>query len=206
MSGSEKKHPFFKIPQTKIVVKQNVILGLGLIMFIAGIFLLVASLRRTTKVFAFRPVLLMGLGVTALFMALAFARNSFLFFVGLFCSLVGVVTLLIDLNIVPYTMKELWPLVVISLGLALIPAGLYHLRRIRTIYLFPAIVLIIMGGLFLLFSLKIVKIGFLTFVSRFWPLVIMAGGVALIVVFCVQQHHKGLFVMKDDSLVDSEDD
>ncbi len=206
MAEPEKKKRFFKVPQTKVVIKQNVILGIGIIMMIAGIFLLSGSLSGRTCFFAFRTVLLLSFGGIAFFMALALAQNSFLFFVGLTCFLSGILTLIIDMKVVHLGMKELWPVLVIILGLALIPAGLYHLRRIRTIYLFPAIFLICMGVVFLLFSLKIIKAGFLTVAAKIWPVTIIVGGLALIIVFFVQQNHKNLFMMKDDSLVESDDE
>lgn len=185
--------------------KMNIMLALGLCLVLLGIFFLVAVSTTAVRVIAVRPAILLGIGVVCLFLSLAFMQNSLLIFAGLFCLLCGICTLLIDTKIISYTLRELWPTIMINMGLALFPAGLYKLKRVRTIYLFPAIMMVVLGAFFLLFSLRVVHLSLASFVSRWWPVVLLGGGIALVVIFLVQQANSKHFpYMEDDSLVEGE--
>lgn len=203
---SEGERKFFKVPQTKYTVQQNIMLAMGLLLLLAGVFMLVKLSSSATNVFAVRPVILMSLGVVVLFLSLAFTQNSLFVFVGLLFLLCGGVTLLTDTGITPHNMKQLWPLFVVSCGVALFPAGVYKLKRIRTVYLFPAIMLVLFGCVFLLFSMHVVGMSFTKFIIRWWPLILVAFGIGLVVLFFIQQvRHKDFPYMVDDSLEDDED-
>ena len=131
----------FNFPRAKYGWKANAVLAAGFVLIVAGIFLMVKHSAHATKVFAFRPMVLLGIGVAALFVSIAFTESGNTLYVGLFCVMMGVVLLLIDTHTIRYSLKELWPTIMISSGLALFPASIYRLKRIRTVYLFPAIML-----------------------------------------------------------------
>lgn len=203
----KKRNTFIKIPQTKTTVQQNIILGIGLCLMLVGLFLLVKAMPSSRKVFAFRPVILLGIGVVSLFMALAFTKNSMFIFCGIDFLLCGVISLLMDSGIIMLKMKEMWPSIVIASGISLLPAGFYRRKRIRTVYLFPALMLIILGTLFLLFSLHVFTIPLTKFIAMWWPIVIIGFGLFLVILFLWQQHHQQIFpYMQDDSLVSDEED
>lgn len=192
----------FNFPRAKYGWKANAVLAAGFVLILAGIFLMVKHSAHATKVFAFRPMVLLGIGVAALFVSIAFTESGNTLYVGLFCVMMGVVLLLIDTHTIRYSLKELWPTIMISSGLALFPASIYRLKRIRTVYLFPAIMLTVLGTLFLLFSMHIFPFSFGKFIQKWWPLLIVAGGFSLVVIFFVQRANSKRFpYMEDDSLV-----
>ena len=201
--GVDKKS---RIPRRKLTLKAHVVLSAGFILILAGLFLMVNNSDNATRVFVLRPVLILFAGVLFLYMGIAFTSSSSLLFFGIVLVLVGGTFLLADTGVIRYSLKELWPTIVISSGLALFPAGLYKARRIRTVYLFPAIMLVAFGVIFLLFSMHVFPFTFGEFITKWWPLFIMLGGASLVIVFFVQQANvKNFPYMEDDSLVDCED-
>ena len=190
----------------KVPLKGHLILIIGFAILISGVLLLVANFSKTDSIFFWTPIFLIGLGSLFLYISFAFKNQSFLVFLGIFLFLCGIIVLLEEVNIIPLPAQDLWPVTVINCGLALIPAGLYKLKRIRTIYFFPAIMLILLGTLFLLFSLGIIKISFVQFINLCWPFFLIVVGLTLIVLFVVQQKTASSFpYMEDDSLVNGDE-
>ncbi len=190
-----------KVPETRTSLKQILMLAAGLILVMAGILLTIRKNTSVTKVFALRPVMCLSLSAVFLFLAFAFIKNGLFLFLGIFSFLTGIVFLLGDTELVNPTMRNLWPLIVVASGISLFPAGIYKLKRIRTVYLFPAIALVGLGLFFFLFSMHIVKISFVQFFSKWWPAFLIIFGIALVVIFLWQQSHKKEFpYMSDDSI------
>ena len=196
----------FKLPHPKYTVKSSILLAAGFLLVVTGMFLMVMMSEHATRVFAARPVILFTLGLIFILTSVIFTNSGVFLYSGLFFAFSGIVFLLEDTHIVPYTMVELWPAIVICAGAALFPAGLYKLKRVRTIYLFPSILLILFGIIFLMFSIDVIKVSFYSFIARFWPVVIIFFGLALIVIFVIQQLNSSKFpYMKDDSLMDGDE-
>jgi type IV secretory pathway TrbD component len=109
------------------------------------------------------------------------ARPSALF-VGLLLFLSGTFTLLLSTGVIPgnLTLKELWPVFMGIVGASLIPYGTRYRRTVRVTLVIPGIILIVLMGVFLLFSLAIVKQTFAEFFITWWPLVLVVMGVSLI--------------------------
>lgn len=195
---SDRKNRFFKIPQTKTTVRANTVFAAGLIFVFLGIFFLVVRVIPSEKIIFARDVTVMALGIVFIFMAFAFTRNGLFVFLGIFAFLSGVTTLLSDVYVLPVPMKDLWPVFMCYSGIALIPAGLYKMRRARSIYLFPAITLVFLGIFFLIFSLN--EIPFRLFIARWWPLLLLFTGGTLIALFVIQKNHAEEFpYLEDDS-------
>ena len=185
----------------------NCVLVLGLFLILAGIFLLVDHSEHATRVFAFRPVFFMVIGSVFLFVSFAFTENGYTIFAGLFALLMGIVFLLIDTHIIPYSFREMWPTIMIGCGISLMPSVFYKFRRIRSVYLFPAIVMCVLGFVFLMFSMHVFPFTFRHFMLKWWPLLIILGGVILICIFLLQQSGNENFpYMEDDSLVQGDDE
>ena len=171
-----------------------------------GLFVFVGKSESAVKVFAFRPVIVLVLGIIFLFSSLAFTGNSVSLFFGLFFLLMGIVLLLVDSGILPYGFSRMWPTIMIAAALSLFPAGLYRARRVRTVYLFPAIMMLLLGIVFLLFSLRIIPVSFREVAARCWPLLFIVVGFSLVATLFVQQlNAKNFPYMEDDSLVDGDE-
>ena len=202
----KKRLGFIKLPQTVYRKESKLLLAVGLLHVLVGLFVFVGNLESTEKVFAFRPVIFLGLGIILLFCSLALTGSSLALFFGLFFLLMGIVLLLMDSGILRYGFSQMWPTIMIAAALSLFPAGLYRAKRVRTVYLFPAIMILLLGIVFLLFSLHVIPVSFRVFVSRSWPLLFILVGGFLVVTFAIQQlNAKSFPYMEDDSLVDGDE-
>lgn len=103
-------------------------------------------------------------------------------FMGLLLFLAGAFILAVNgLSPDPVlAMKDLWPVFMGIVGISLIPYGARYRRTIRVTLVVPGIILILLAGVFLLFSLSIVKQSFSEFVISWWPLVLVFMGIILI--------------------------
>ncbi|MBO4387231.1 MAG: hypothetical protein J5817_09520 [Treponema sp.] len=192
--------------QGKLPLKYHIGLVIGIGILLSGVFLLAVKFSKTQDPFGWKSIFLTGTGAFLLYISFALIKKGIWVFFGIVFFLYGVHILLLDVNILPFTFIETWPLTIVICGFALIPSGLYNHKRIRTIYFFPAILMIIMGIVFLLFSMHIFKTSFRQFIYMWWPVILIFGGIWLIILFVVQQkHHEILPYMNDDSLIEGED-
>ena len=130
-------------------------------------------------------------------------RRSFFLAIGLMFILDGVVFAVV--NITGKTgFKETWPLLMMSAGMAFFVADFFVYRRIRASFLFPSVMMFVLGVIFLLFSMNVFHVQFRKFISVFWPIVLFVFGVILVSVYGMQKINKDEFpYMKDDYSDDS---
>lgn len=192
--------------EDKFKLIKNIVPGIGLILIVMGIFFLVAQSNKAIKVFAVKPFLLIVFGATMIYLGMTFLKKGLYIFIGLSSTMLGVLSLLLEAKILPYNSTQIWPIIIIIFGISLMPAGIYNFKRLRSIYLFPAITMILLGIFFMLFSLNLVKISFAEFFIKWWPLLLLISGILLVGVFFVQQILKKDFpYMEDDSLEDGDE-
>ena len=164
-ADGRKKRGFIKLPQTKYRKEENALLAVGLLLVLTGLFVFVGKHEASVRLFAFRPVICLGLGILLLFTSLAFTGSSLSLFFGLFFLQMGAVLLIMDSGILPCGFSQMWPTIMIAAAFSLFPAGLYKARRVRTVYLFPAIMMLLLGITFLLFSFHVFPVSFREFVD-----------------------------------------
>jgi hypothetical protein len=83
----------------------------------------------------------------------------------------------------PWGLSQLWPVLVLFCGLSLLLAGLYHRKKPGLSYLVPAIVLMVLGPVFMLFSFRIIPVNLRSFMADHWFLVLLSLAVVLVVLF-----------------------
>jgi len=181
----------------------NVVLAVGILCIVAGIFLSIRCAGGIPAGFPVVPSCAVFMGALFVYLALAFIHKTLLLYIGLVVSVCGALYLLIITGIMPGTIRQLWPLAVVVCGVALFPAGLFRFHHARTVYLFPAGLLIFLGSAFLLFSLDVISVPFTRFVALWWPLFLILFGVILVVIFLYQQQYHNLFPYVPDDDTDS---
>ncbi|MCR4579733.1 MAG: hypothetical protein K5681_05230 [Treponema sp.] len=98
-----------------------------------------------------------------------------------------------------YGISEFWPLYVIIAGIMLIVSGVYKYKKLKFGFVIPAITLIGMGGWYILFSFRIIKMSFLTVAAILGPVFMLGVAIFLVVFFLVQQKHKELVINDEDT-------
>lgn len=179
---------------------QNFILAIGMLFILIGVYLLIAvSAEQTAGFFVFlRFLCLSGAGMVLLFLSLVVTKNCIHVFFGLNLLFFGILALIIDLKIFSVGLKELWPFLVISSGISLLPAGVYKLHEIKPSFFFPALVLIFLGLSLLPFSLHLVDVSLRKVVTFWGPIFCIALGLLLVMLFLFQQKNNFPYI-DDDS-------
>ena len=184
----------------------NLLLGTGIAFVLLGLVLLVAlAVDIELKLTAFRHLLWAILGGALLFVSLVKLQRKSLIFTGLFLLLNGILFFCIDTKFIPYSLDALWPVTVIIGGFALFASGFYVDRSIRTSQLVPPVSLVLLGVFCLLFSLDIIEEPFWQLASRWWPLVLIAAGFCLVVLFFVWNASKIQLEDVEDDFTDLDD-
>ena len=185
--------------------RSRIILGAGFILLVLGIALCLNALYDGTRQGIFLPVTLFVIGEFFLYVAFCLSRKSFLISLGFMFIFDGVLFSVISLGFTDYTISQ-WPVIVINAGLSLVPADFFIHKRLRTIFLFPAILLLGMGILFLMFSCHVIQCSFMEFAVMAAPFFLILVGIVLIGIYIAQQLRKKDFpYMEDDSDITSGD-
>lgn len=176
----------------------NMILALGIFLITAGFIMFILSPGGTDSLFMTAwPVVGMVLGAVFLYFTLSFTHNSFHFFLGIFCALSGIFFGLVTSGVVPKTLHEWWPASVVFASLALLASGFYKAHKLRIAYTFPAVTLLLLGIVFLLFSFRAIPVSFKSFALMFVPFFIIISGVFMVVLFLLQRKYNQFYVEED---------
>lgn len=163
----------------------NVLLAVGVVCVFLGFFLLMHPFAGVGNVAPFVNICLILVGALCFYVSLVTYRHAPLFFFGLYLCLAASLYLFVTSGILSVSWTQLWPC-----GICLFLTGLFRHRRVRSAYLFPGVLLVLLGAVFLLFSFDIITISFREFVARSWPFFLMGVGAFLIGLF-LYQHTPG---------------
>ena len=182
--------------------KYNILLAAGLLFIFGGILLLVYLFSRVSLgMYVFRFALFSLSGSVLLYLALTGTKPALFTFSGLFLSCCSLLFLITDARIIPYTIKQVWPVTVVLSGLSLFPAGYVRFRKFQISYVVPGVVLAGLGFVFLCFSLNIIKISFAEFARAWWPFIFVILGFFWVFLFFNTKKKKTPVIFED-----SEDD
>lgn len=181
------------------------ILALGMVLIIAGFLLFTLSYNIADSiVMVLWPIVCMFCGAVFLFFTMAFTRNAYHLFFGLFFSLCGIFCALVVNDVISYTMKEWWPSIVVFAAIALFVSSYYGKRKMLVAYVFPSVSLALLGFLFLLFSFHVVHVSFKSFILIFGPFGLIACGAFMVILFLLQQKYHQFYV--EDEVDEIDDD
>lgn len=175
----------------------NLILAFGMFFLLAGFLFFVGFYGKKFNIAGFVcPLLLSICGFTFLYCYLVFYHRSFFLFQGLTLASWGIFGLLLGRGIIPFTMKEWWPLFLFFSGLAAVFTGRARTKKIKIKYDFPGFFLIILGAIFLFFSFGVTDASFVKIVILIGPLIFIFAGIVLVIVF--------LYRKEINSIIDTE--
>jgi len=154
----------------------------GIVLVALGALLLFWTQNVQTVLSRWWPAGITVIGALFLYRAWFRKARASVLFMGLLLFLTGAfIWALNAFSPDPVTaMKDFWPVFMGIVGLSLIPYGARFRRTIRVTLVVPGIILLLLTGVFLLFSLSIVKQSFAEFVISWWPLALVFMGIILI--------------------------
>ncbi len=155
----------------------------GVVVLVAGGVLLLWTLGFLTLLDRLWPLPVMLLGMVLLYLAYLRGRSGRYIIPGMILTLCGLFFLLLLTVLQPRSLERYWPAFMLISGLSLIPYGYRKKGAARTAIIIPALFITALSLVFFLFSLGTAGITFRDFVRQWWPLVLIALGLALIVSF-----------------------
>ena len=178
--------------------KYKLVLICGLVFVLGGINILIAQFSPLDGYsFLVVPSILLAIGIVIVYFSVLGKKSLFSLILGFLLFSAWLFFLLIFAELIPYSVSEFWPAMSIFIGAMLIPIAFIKYGFLPITFLLSAIVLVVLGGTFLLFSLDIIEMSFSEFASIWWPILIIAGGVALLSLFFYTRKHKKEVWIKD---------
>jgi len=173
----------------KKIGKRN-LLSFGIIFILLGVFLLLITTGKFTGSELIWPVITLLIGLFLLYRSLFKSGKDVYVLIGMFLSLSGFYLILRITILDKYGIEKIWPFFMLFSGISLLPYGLKKNRNNRLRIFVPAFAIIILSLFFLPFSFKLFTIKFLTFAVIWWPLVFIAMGIILIIIYITKHHEE----------------
>ncbi|MBQ0003484.1 MAG: hypothetical protein KBT21_08095 [Treponema sp.] len=174
------------------------ILAAGFLCVMIGISLIIAlPAKKTAGFLVVFFIVLMFLSASVIYFSLII-KKAVLLYIGLNLLIFSIVSEVMVTRLIPLEFTNIWPIVMVSCGLTLIPCGYLKFERLRTIYLIPAAALIFLGTVFILFAYHIIKIPFRRFVAYMWPVILICSGIFLIAYYLYSQKNTSAIMQDSD--------
>ena len=146
---------------------------------------------------------LSALGAVSLFLSLAITRRTFFLYLGLNLCFGGILSIILSFSLFNLTFHKIWPIGMIFSGVTLFPCGYFSFHKCKKSYIFPSVVLTLLGLLFSLFSFDVITESFSKIVTLWWPIALILLGSVLITVFVIQKKNQASFpFINDDEELD----
>ena len=168
-----------------------------------GIFNIIVPIENHHIVINYLPCVAAASGIPVLVLSIRYTKKLHQIFIGFELVFWGIVTVLHELQILPYTFIQWWPMIGVTAGIFLYIAGIIKYQRLQAGYFIPSIALFLMGLWFMLFSFGIVKVPFQTVAVVGGPLFLIVSGIFIVAFFLLQRNHSN-FVVKDDENIDQD--
>lgn len=184
----------------------NIILAAGVICILAGLLLISycsASFREQVPVVG---IFSMITGSVIFYISLVWLGWASFFFAGLYLFASGLLYTFIHAKVVESDLYQLWPLFVVFCGISLLFTCIFKHKKIRGVYLTPSVILVALGFIFMLFSFHVLHFSFVSFISKWFPVILICLGAILVGVFLYQKNSNLFFPYDKDELADNTDD
>lgn len=182
------------------------ILCVSLIIFV-GVFIVVAKQQgNATALFtSLMPTVQVLLGIFAVFVALKVTKKAYQVFSSVLFLLLGIFQFLLVNEIVPYSLKQLWPAIGILASFSLFFACFWRYKQIKIVYIVPTLILLLMSCWYFLFSFKIIKMSFSFVVTTIGPFFVVVTILSVISFYFLQKKHKELVVKDEENELEYEE-
>ena len=182
------------------------ILCVSLIIFVA-VFIVVAKQQGNATAFftSLMPTVQVLLGIFAVFVALKVTKKAYQVFSSVLFLLLGIFQFLLVNEIVPYSLKQLWPAIGILASFSLFFACFWRYKQIKIVYIVPTLILFLMSCWYFLFSFKIIKMSFSFVVTTIGPFFVVVTILSVISFYFLQKKHKELVVKDEENELEYEE-
>lgn len=182
------------------------ILCVSLIIFVC-VFIAVTKMQGKVSVFitSILPAVQILLGLFAVYVALKVTKKGYQVFSSLLFLLLGLYQFLLMNEVIPFSLKETWPIIGVISSLCLLVSGLYRYRKMKILYIVPSFILLLMSLWYSLFSFKVIKQPFSFVVLSLGPAFVIITVAMLIIFYFLQKKHRELIIEDEESEFDTEE-
>lgn len=175
--------------KNKEMANLNAILAAGMaLIFIGFIFLLFVAGSVPEITAMILPGVLFLAGFVNIYIFLAYKKSSFRLFLALTLTLYGIFSALISYSVIKVPLNQVWPVFMLIASVTLFIAGRFSGKRFAVSYDFPAMMLFVLGIIFLLFSMGIIKKSFNEIAFIILPLFLIVAGIFLVILFMQRKY------------------
>lgn len=162
----------------------NTILAVGMFLMFLGILIFLGFFGQNEDVlWSVLSIIMSLVGVIFLYVYIGFSKTSFKLFVGLELFLNGIFLFIEAIKIFPLGLQELWPCMLVLSSISLFVASRAKGKKIHLSYDYTAILLLVLGVFFFLFSLGIIKRTFNDVMVILLPILFILSGIFLVILF-----------------------
>ena len=166
------------------------LLSFGIIFIFLGAVLLLVTTGKLTGRELIWPLLMLLLGLFLLYRSFFRFSADIYILIGMFLFLSGLSLLLRITFLDRFEIERIWPFFMLFTVISLLPYGFKKKKDNRLKIFIPAFAIIILSLFFLPFSLRLFTMRFLTFAVIWWPVVLIAMGITLIIIFIIKHHEQ----------------
>ncbi len=178
----------------------NLLLAAGVVLILVGLLLISRFSVGFGESLPVVSIATMIFGAVIFYVAMTLVHWALFFFMGLLVFFMGLCMTFVFSNVLPFGPEHLWPIAVLLCGICLILTCFFKHRKIRGVYLFPSILIEVLGFCFLLFSMNIIKVPLSQFMAKWGPLLLVLAGAALVGIFFWQRNFNDFFPYDKDEL------
>lgn len=182
------------------------ILCVSLIIFVC-VFIVVTKMQGKVSVFitSILPAVQIFLGLFAVYVAIKVTKKGYQVFSSLLFLLLGLYQFLLMNEVIPFSLKETWPIIGVISSLCLLVSGVYRYRKMKILYIVPSFILLLMSLWYSLFSFKVIKQPFSFVVLSLGPAFVIITVAMLIIFYFLQKKHRELIIEDEESEFDTEE-
>ncbi len=164
------------------------LLIIGTLFILAGSLLLLWTSAGITHARILWPMFLILPGLGFLYRAVIKNGSEIHIMPGTFLTLLGIYFLLCNTVLPDNEIEKIWPIFMLITGLSMIPYGFQKNRTLKIKIIVPAVAIIGLSLFFLPFTLKLLTIKFVSFVTRWWPVLLIILGFVFLTIYYTKMH------------------
>ena len=162
-------------PRRKVSYPRRLLL-FGALLVVMGAVLLLWTNGLLPSFGALWPLLLLIAGIWQLDYSLVSDGREATVLTGMVFTLSGIFVLLRTTGLLEVEFQRIWPVFMTIAGVSLLAYSFTRQRGHQAVLMVPSVAIVILSLLFLLFSLDILRVSFIDFVSRWWPMLLVLLG------------------------------
>ncbi|MBN2735675.1 MAG: hypothetical protein JXR70_01760 [Spirochaetales bacterium] len=129
------------------------------------------------------PVPIIFFGMVILYLVFIKGKNEIYIIPGMIFTFGGIFFLLMNTILSKESLERWWPVAMFITGISLLPYAYRKREKYQVAIIIPAIFIILLSLIFLIFSLGKPGINFTNFISDWWPVLLIISGLFLIMLY-----------------------